>query len=166
MNLLNQENVELQEEEITENYMYSKNINSYLIRKKFWNYLYQKEKDFLINRESKKEENIDNQGEEVKEIFQNNNCYICNCGDLGQYDIIYECVLCGIKVHQECYGIKSNTEQKNWKCSKCKKMRYKESSNLECLLCPCKGGAMKQTRISKESDFYKNLMKIRGKIIE
>ena len=166
MNLLNQENVELQEEEITENYMYSKNINSYLIRKKFWNYLYQKEKDFLIDRESKKEENIDNQGEEIKEIFQNNNCYICNCGDLGQYDVIYECVLCGIKVHQECYGIKSNTEQKNWKCSKCKKMRYKESSNLECLLCPCKGGAMKQTRISKESDFYKNLMKIRGKIIE
>ena len=165
INQFNEENIELKEEETTENFMYSKNKNSYLIRKKFWNYLYLKEKDFLINRDSKNEENLDIKCGEEKEMLLNN-CYICNCGDLGQYDIIYECVVCGIKVHQECYGIKPNTEQKNWKCSKCKKMKYREAANLECLLCPCKGGAMKQTKISKESDFYKNLMKFRGKIIE
>ena len=102
---------------------------------------------------------------EEREILLNN-CYICNCGDLGQYDIIYECVVYGIKLHQEYYVINPNTEQKNWKCSKCKKMKYREAVNMECLLCPCKGGAMKQTKISKESDFYKNLMKFRGKIIE
>ena len=162
-NLIKEENIDYKEEKPIENYMYSRNIKSFLIRKKYWNYLHKKEKDFLIERDSEEINTFENNNFEGEQKILLNNCSICNCGDLGQYDNLYECVICGIIVHQECYGIKSNTEQKNWKCSKCKKMKYKEAMNLACLLCPCKGGAMKQTKISKESDFYTALMTLRGK---
>ena len=161
------ENKYLNEDYIEENFMYSKKKTSLMIREKFWNYLYKKEKDYLLKRESKNAKESESKTEEEEgEENVSNNCYICNCGDLGKYDIFYECIDCGIKVHQECYGSKSNTEQKNWKCSKCKKMSIQEAQNLECFLCPCRGGAMKQTKISKESYFYKTLMKYRAKIKE
>ena len=156
------ETINLLKEEIEENYMYSKNIESLNIRMKFWDYIFKKEKSYLIKRDSKNRQYETNNVEEDEEIF-NNNCYICNCGDLGQYDNLYECTQCGIKVHQECYGNKLNADPSKWKCSKCKKLSYKEAINLECFLCPCKGGAMKQTKISKESYFYQKLMKLRGK---
>ena len=163
-NSSNKEKFNCQDYEIEPNIMFSENTKSLIIRKKFWDYLYKKEKDYLLKRETQKTNKLEKDEEEDEEI-RSNNCCICNGGDLGSYENIYECVNCSIKVHQECYGIKQNTEQKNWKCSKCKKMPINEAKNLECFLCPCKGGAMKQTKIQKASDFYKTLMRYRTKII-
>ena len=73
--------------------MYSKNIESLNIRMKFWDYIFKKEKSYLIKRDSKNRQYETNNVEEDEEIF-NNNCYICNCGDLGQYDNLYECTQC------------------------------------------------------------------------
>ena len=150
--------------ELEESYLYEKNQESYNIRNKFWNYLYQKEKDFLIKREEKNEQetNIkDNKSEEKEDNFYINGCNICNVEDLGQNNYLYECVQCGIKVHQLCYRIKTNPDPKKWKCSKCKVLSSKEANNLECLLCPIRGGAMQRAKISKDSYFYKTIMSIR-----
>lgn len=148
--------------ELEENYLNPKNQESLNIRNKYWCYLYKKEKDFLIKRELKYQEKIKND-EEKEDNFYINGCNICNIEDMGQYNYCYECIQCGIKVHQLCYRIKTNPDPKKWKCSKCKMLSYKEVNNLECLLCPVKGGAMQRAKISKEGHFYKTIMRIRKK---
>ena len=150
--------------ELEESYLYEKNQESINIKNKFWNYLYQKEKDFLVKREEKNDQEKDikdTKSEEKEDTFYINGCNICNVEDLGQSNYLYECVQCGIKVHQLCYRIKTNPDPKRWKCSKCKSLSYKEAINLECLLCPMRGGAMQRAKISKESNFYKSIMKMR-----
>ena len=166
-NKYNKENnyINLNEDnELEESYLYEKNNESINIKNKFWNYLYQKEKDLLIKREEKNEQDKDikdSKNDEKEDTFYINGCNICNVEDLGQNNYLYECVQCGIKVHQLCYRIKTNPDPKKWKCSKCKSLSYKEAINLECILCPIRGGAMQRAKISKESNFYKNIMKMR-----
>lgn len=149
-------------EELEENYLFPKNNKSLLIRKKYWEYLYREEKNRLIKRDSKKisSENKPEEDEE-EEIYVSNVCNVCNEGDISRSENLYECCQCGIKVHSECYGISLSTNQKKWRCSKCKIMSYNEAINLECILCPIKGGAMKKVKLSKKGDTYKALMNFR-----
>ena len=145
---------------IKENPLFIKNDLSYLIRNKFINYFYNYQKNYLINRDNK--ENIKNQQNEDINL----KCYVCNNGDLDQYQYYYECETCGIIVHPFCYGLKLKESNKKWKCQKCREKAYFESINLECILCPVRGGALKRTTILKNSLFYQNLMKFRGRKIE
>ena len=155
-------NIITDNEELDENYLYSKNEKSYNIRNKFWNYLYEKEKDFLMKREGKNYyREIDYKDEEREDNFFIDACNICNVEDLGIYNNLYECTQCGVKVHPLCYRMKSNPDPHKWKCAKCKLFPAKEACSIECILCPVKGGAMQRTKISKDGRFYKEIMKIR-----
>ena len=150
--------------ELEESYLYEKNQESMNIKNKFWNYLYHKEKDLLVKREEKYNQEKDKKGaksEEKEDNFCVNGCNICNVEDIGQNYYLYECVQCGIKVHPLCYRIKTSPDPKRWKCSKCKSHKYEDAINLECILCPIRGGAMQRAKISKESSFYKTIMKMR-----
>ena len=89
------------------------------------------------------------------------NCFICNNGHLDDNDIFYECEQCKISVHQNCYGILTDNSD-NWICDACKIMSKEEAQNLECILCPVKGGAMKQINLPSDCEFFKNLEKIRN----
>ena len=146
---------------INENPLLTKNYISYSIRSKFINYIFNKEKKSL-NKKENEDININNEMCKTKnDIYYEDNkirCFICNNGDLDQYEYYFECISCGIVVHPYCYGIKPKEEKKEWKCEKCKEMKYIEASNLKCLLCPNRGGALKKTTISKNSKFYHNLM--------
>jgi hypothetical protein len=92
---------------------------------------------------------------------ENWNCFVCNNGHLDDNDIFYECEQCKISVHQNCYGILTN-DSENWICDACKVMSKEEAQNLECVLCPVKGGAMKQINLPSDCEFLKNLKKIRN----
>jgi hypothetical protein len=92
---------------------------------------------------------------------ENWNCFVCNNGHLDDNDIFYECEQCKISVHQNCYGILTN-DSENWICDACKVMSKEEAQNLECVLCPVKGGAMKQINLPFDCEFLKNLKKIRN----
>ena len=88
--------------------------------------------------------------------FQNI-CYICNNGEIEQNQLLFRCEQCGIIVHQYCYGAHEQ-ELKNWVCDPCKEMAKEEVYNLECFLCPVRGGAFKKIELPIESTFYKNVM--------
>ena len=91
-------------------------------------------------------------------------CNICNNGDLDDNQLIYECDECSVTVHQSCYGILTDSVE-NWICDSCKKFKNKEKTyNLECILCPCKGGAMKQANLPIDCTFVKKLKKLRNNI--
>ena len=91
-------------------------------------------------------------------------CNICNNGDLDDNQLIYECDECSVTVHQSCYGILTDSVE-NWICDSCKKFKNKEKSyNLECILCPCKGGAMKQANLPIDCIFVKKLKNLRNNI--
>ena len=87
---------------------------------------------------------------------ENWNCFICNNGHLDDNDIFYECEKCKISVHQNCYGILTDNSD-NWICDACKVMSKEEAQNLECVLCPVRGGAMKQINLPSDCQFLKNL---------
>ena len=152
---------------INENPIYTKNELSYSIHNKYLNYLFDKERNDLIGKEKAQAKECKfmsdistNQNEEEDSVDV---CFVCNNCDLNQYQSLYECEQCGIKVHQFCYGISSHKSLKHWKCDKCKEMSIEEGNNLECILCPNKGGAMKKINIPKESSFYIYLMNCRNK---
>ena len=91
---------------------------------------------------------------------ENWTCFVCNNGILEDNDIFYECEKCKISVHQNCYGILTN-ENENWLCDACAVMSKEEALNLECILCPVKGGAMKRVNLPESCIFLKNLKKLR-----
>ena len=94
--------------------------------------------------------------EQNKPVF-NSVCCICNNGDVEQNQLLFKCEQCGIIVHQYCYGAHEQ-ELKNWVCDACKEMTKEEVYNLECFLCPVKGGAFKKVELPIESTFYKKVM--------
>ena len=87
-------------------------------------------------------------------------CSICNNGDIDHNQLMFECKSCKLTVHQNCYGIK-NENIRNWICDPCKEMNKEEVLNLECILCPIKGGAMKKIDLPYDSHFYNEIMEYR-----
>ena len=115
-----------------------------------------------INKQKKKCEKIFETNIEVSRTRndENWNCFVCNNGYLDDNDIFYECEQCKISVHQNCYGILTDNSD-NWICDTCKVMTKEEAQNLECILCPVKGGAMKQINLPVDCQYIQNLKKIR-----
>ena len=154
---------------INEDPLYTKNAKSYSINNKFLNYAFHREKNYLINQDklykNKNDENIYNinkEGEvEIDEEYSTK-CFVCNNGDLNQYQYYYECEQCGIRVHPYCYGIKLKEIRGRWRCDKCKEMSAHKAINLECILCPIKGGALKKLNISKNPELYQSLIELRN----
>ena len=83
-------------------------------------------------------------------------CCVCNNGDAEQNQFLLRCEHCNVTVHQNCYGVQK--ELYNWVCDACKKLTKEEVYNLECFLCPVRGGAFKKIELPIESTFYKNVM--------
>ena len=89
-------------------------------------------------------------------------CSICNDGDYEDDNLIVYCSICHITVHQRCYGI-TVVPKDDWICHSC--LAYNNvniSNNIVCILCPCKGGAMKPCSLKKSSQLYKTLMSFRN----
>ena len=121
-----------------------------------------KKTELEINKKKNESEKIFESNIEINRTKndENWNCFVCNNGHLDDNDIFYECEQCKISVHQNCYGILTDNSD-NWICDACKVMTKEEAQNLECILCPVKGGAMKQINLPSECEFLKNLKKIR-----
>lgn len=89
-------------------------------------------------------------------------CVICNDGDYEDDNLIVYCSICHITVHQKCYGI-AVVPKDDWICHSCKIYNNDTiSNNIECVLCPVKGGAMKPCSLKKSSMFYSFLMSLRS----
>lgn len=116
-----------------------------------------------VNKQKKKTEKIFESNIEINRTKNDENwtCFVCNNGYLEDNDIFYECESCKISVHQNCYGILTN-DSDNWLCDACKVMSKEEAQNLECILCPVRGGAMKQVDLPADCEYIKNLKKIRN----
>ena len=103
---------------------------------------------------------------EEKNSFMNKNiCCVCNNGDVEPNQFLLKCEKCYVTVHQNCYGAQVK-ELFNWVCDACNEMSKEEVYNLECFLCPVKGGAFKKIELPIESIFYKKVMDYKHNKIE
>ncbi|XP_058256832.1 lysine-specific demethylase 4B [Hemibagrus wyckioides] len=54
---------------------------------------------------------------------------------------LLSCSCCNLQVHASCYGVKPDTPQENWMCSRCCAVAW----TAACCLCNLRGGALKMT---------------------
>jgi hypothetical protein len=111
-------------------------------------------------------ENKENQIREAKEEIHPT-CKVCNNADYEDQDLFIFCVECNISIHASCYGVSIPIPIEDFVCDVCKKFSLSDGENLECLLCPVKGGAMKKCILKPNSNFYNNIMNLKkGEICE
>ena len=88
-------------------------------------------------------------------------CFVCGDGEYEDDNLILYCSKCNMTVHQKCYGILVVPEG-DWICHLCLAFDNVEiSKNMECILCPKLGGAMKPCTLKKSSNSYKVMIKNR-----
>ena len=94
-------------------------------------------------------------------------CLVCNDGDYEDNDLIVYCSKCQMTVHQMCYGI-VNIPEEDWICDTCSFYldNGEKAKEIECVLCPIKGGAMKPSSIKFKSAFWNYVMGLRKKCNE
>ena len=77
-------------------------------------------------------------------------CLICGDADYEEDNLIGFCDICGLSVHQECYGLAKLDAQTEFKCNNCKAFGEDQKSMLvQCMFCSHRGGAMMPTGILK-----------------
>ena len=171
---MNEENINLNIKKENNKYLININGNNLLKDNQIpnWNNISKKILNNFCSSLHETELELINQRKNSEKIFESNieinrikndenwNCFVCNNGILEDNDIFYECEKCKISVHQNCYGILTNNSE-NWLCEACAIMSKEESQNLECVLCPVKGGAMKRIDLPENCQFLKNLKKLR-----
>ena len=171
---MNEENINLNIKKDNNKYLININGNNLLKDNQIpnWNNISKKILNNFCSSLHETELELINQRKNSEKIFESNieinrikndenwNCFVCNNGILEDNDIFYECEKCKISVHQNCYGILTNNSE-NWLCEACAIMTKEESQNLECVLCPVKGGAMKRIDLPENCQFLKNLKKLR-----
>lgn len=75
-------------------------------------------------------------------------CSICDTDTDYDSDQLIMCDMCGITVHQSCYGVNDLPEMdEEWLCRSCEAQKDGEAPP-QCCLCPVTGGALKPTIIS------------------
>lgn len=75
-------------------------------------------------------------------------CSVCDVDTDYDHDQLITCDMCGITVHQSCYGVQEVPGVEDmWLCRACE-LREEGRPLPQCCLCPVAGGALKPTNIS------------------
>ena len=127
---------------------HSKDFEKYIIQKN--EEMNEKKKEIILTRVD--EEKYNNPDDIV--------CLVCNDGDYEDNDLIVYCSKCQMTVHQNCYGI-INIPEEDWLCYPCQAYEDEKSKDIECILCPIKGGAMKPSLLKYKSSFCNSLLNFR-----
>lgn len=78
-------------------------------------------------------------------------CQVCNSGDYNEKNLIVYCSMCNVSTHQMCYGMQK-VPKDDWVCDLCIKFGC-NGKYLRCWMCNCRGGVLKETSTSTDSDF-------------